>query len=75
LIKQGKIEWKHDPGKIHVQNNKALKGTLPVKTRLERHCCFIRKSTVQFSCLANLPKVLRHYQHKQSYGTLRRSVG
>ena len=39
--------------------------------RLDETVCLMRKSTAQVGCLANLPMVLCHYQHKQLRGTLR----
>jgi len=61
-----KVEWKQDTGKIHVQNKMTLQGATRVKIQdWTSTVCFMRTSTVQFGCLANLPMVLRHYQHKQ----------
>ena len=71
---QEKIGWKHDTGKM-CKNNETLEGTF--KTQLQEWTstvCFTSKLTVQFGYLANLQMVLCHYQHKQSCGTLRRSV-
>ena len=71
---QEKIGWKHDTGKM-CKNNETLEGTF--KTQLQEWMstfCFTSKLTVQFGYLANLPMVLCNYQHKQSCGTLRRSV-